>query len=223
MVQRRLVSLLAAGTSAGAAAAIGSSMPGLPLWSLVGTTFAAVVACVVLCEGGRSIPEWFGALWREWRSMYWQKIRPWDFARPRIAWIDLFPAHGLPGAGGYYIEFALDFDNPTSWGVIVEDIRGTISIGGSYPPEHLPPIELGCVRPHSTFKEPPVVPVRLGPEALRTVRLIRENGRGEVDVKLALNYRINGRSRSHPVSQRAYYVDARLPITPSAVAKSRYH
>ena len=183
-----------------------SLLVGFPTPQSIIATVLAPLAGLVLRER-RWIWRWRVNIVRAARILIKQEQTPKEFVVPYIEWVDLFPDRVKGIDEVPYIKLILSWRNYMFRDVRIEDIRGSIRVEGSYPPDDLPSnIATVTLEPLKESMNPSVIPTNLTGDALRIIKRIRQAEKGKAVIQLCLSARVNGVSVDYDISYDAYYV-----------------
>jgi hypothetical protein len=190
MSGRWKLNLLSACLSAIVAGILGTST-GLPPWLVILFSLSAAVIGLLIRESA-TVMNTFEAVIIASRDLYRKKMKPEEYVVPYITDYELFPSRDHSLGSAEFIEIILIFKNVTPWPVFIEGLRGKVFIGKCFPPDILPPVEVGIIYPLQQTK-PIQLAITLGKEAAMQIYSIRMIGKGKINIQLELHYLINNK------------------------------
>ena len=130
-----------------------------------------------------------------------------DFVKPYVSYANLFPNQNKQTDEVDYIDVVLSWDNRTLRKVKIHNIKGTLSIDGSKPPDDLPTVipdvNLGELKQSLDSK---CIHITITRDALRTIQGIRQTGYGQVNLVLEIVAMIDGISVSYDIVYNAHFI-----------------
>jgi len=150
---------------------------------------------------------WIVNIYRAAKILIEQEQNLGSFVKPYIWDIDLYPDRIKPSNEVDYIVVALSWDNRTYKRVKVHNIKGTLSINGSKPPDNFPSfIRDVSLKELERSSNPQPINVTIARDALRIVQDIRQKGYGKINIGFDITAIANGNSMSYSIVHTTKYV-----------------